>query len=74
MSQDVSPVTKYLMLREAGYNDWPEPWDNYAKCVLFIRMVAENFCFNQSDEEGLKKLVEFEEKASKLLERIGESK
>lgn len=41
------------------------------QAIEFIKEVSNNFCFNQSDDDGLKKLVEFEAKAAALLKKFG---
>lgn len=59
-------------------NEVIEKWNTraksaeYEKLLAFVKEVNDNFCFNQTDDEGLRKLVEFEQKAEKLLEEIGE--
>jgi hypothetical protein len=47
---------------------------NYEKLLSFVKEVSNNFCFNQSDDEALRMLVYFEEKAYNLLTELGEIK
>jgi hypothetical protein len=44
---------------------------DFANLISFVKEVSDNFCFNQTDDEGLKKLVEFEQKADELLSQLG---
>ncbi len=45
----------------------------YIKLLTFVKKVSNNFCFNQTDDEGLESLVNFEKEADELLKKIGES-
>jgi hypothetical protein len=44
----------------------------YQKLLEFIKSINEGFCLNQSDEDGLKLLVKYENEAEVLLKEIGE--
>jgi hypothetical protein len=46
----------------------------YNLLLAFVKDVANNFCFNQSDDEAMRKWVEFENKALDLLDSVGEIK
>lgn len=39
--------------------------------LKFVKSISDNFCFNQTDDDGLKFLVDKEQEAHKLLEEMG---
>jgi len=44
----------------------------YNLLLAFVKEVANNFCFHQSEDEAMKKWVEFENKALDILDNVGE--
>jgi hypothetical protein len=61
-----SPLTKMKMLRDAGYNHYSEPWENYEKAVDFIKHIMKHTCCLCEPESCISC------NALKLLREIGE--
>lgn len=47
--------------------------ENYKKLLAFVKKVNDGFCLNQTDEQGLQMLVDYENEAEALLKEIGEA-
>jgi hypothetical protein len=45
MSDEPSPIVKYKMLTDAGFH-YPEPWQNYALVVDFLKELTTRSCCN----------------------------